>query len=113
MDGIEKTKALVQTIIDLHELNNFELLLSYIAEEEVKAATWFTRKRFTQVCEAIKNEIGHITSLEYIGTLKRQTSYLTLWRASYSKSRDEVLWQIIFDSTSHKIRLLHINWEQT
>ena len=58
-----------------------------------------------------KNEIGTITSLEHIETLKRKTSLLTLWKTTYSKSKDEVLWQVTLDAKSHKIKLMHINWE--
>lgn len=112
MDEINKMEELVRSIINLHELKDFEALSAYISETEIKSATWFTEKRFLEVCEAIENEIGHITSLEYIATLNRKTSTLTLWKSTYSKTKDEVLWQIIFDSNSNKIKLMHINWEQ-
>lgn len=105
-------KELVQSIINLHETNDFEALSSHIHDSEIKAGTWFTEKRFKEVCEAIAKEIGSITSLEYIDTLNRNSSYLTLWKTKYSKSKDEVLWQIIFDTKSNKIKLMHINWEQ-
>jgi len=112
MDEINKMKELVRSIINLHESNDFETLSTHISETEIKADTWFTEKRFSEVCEAIKKEIGNIVSLEYVATLNRKTSYLTLWKSIYSKTKDEVLWQIIFDSKSNKIKLLHINWEQ-
>jgi hypothetical protein len=107
----DEIKTLVQSIIHLHETKDFEGLLAYISEAEIKAGTWFSQKRFIEVCEAIETEIGSITSLEFLGALNRKTSYLTLWKATYSKSNDEVLWQIIFDTGSNKIRLMHINWE--
>ena len=112
MKETEEIKTLVQSIIQLHETKDFEGLSSHVSETEIKAATWFTNKRFIEVCEAIEKEIGSITSLKYISTLKRQTSYLTLWKATYSKTNDEVLWKIIFDTENNKISLMHINWEQ-
>lgn len=112
MQETAEIKKLVQSIIHLHETRDFEKLSAHILETEIKAATWFTNKRFIEVCEAIEKEIGNISSLEYISTLKRKTSYLTLWKAAYSESNDEVLWQIIFDAMSNKIKLMHINWEQ-
>lgn len=112
MEETNKMKELVHSIINLHESNDFEALTTHISETEIKAATWFTEKRFFEVCEAIEKEIGNITSLEYIATLNRKTSYLTLWKSTYSKTKDEVLWQIIFDTNSNKIKLMHINWEQ-
>lgn len=112
MDEKNKIKELVLSIINLHESNDFETLSTHIAEMEIKAATWFTEKRFFEVCEAIKNELGNFTSLEYIATLNRKTSYLTLWKSTYSKTKDEVLWKVIFDTNSNKIILMHINWEQ-
>ena len=112
MEETNKMEKLVRSIINLHESNDFETLSAHISETEIKAATWFTEKRFSEVCEAIGKEIGNITSLEYIATLNRKTSYLTLWKSTYSKTKDEVLWQIIFDTNSNKIKLMHINWEQ-
>jgi hypothetical protein len=112
MKDKKKLTELVQTIINFHETNDFYALSDYISQAEIKAGTWFTQKRFIEVCEAIEKEIGNITSLEYISTLNRRTTYLTLWKSTYSKSKDEVLWQIIFDTDSNKIKLMHINWEQ-
>ena len=112
MKDIEELIKTVESIIKFHETDEFSNLSSYILEKEIKASTWFTNKRFTEVSEMIRNEIGSFISLDYISTLNRRTSYLTLWKAKYSKSNDEVLWQIIFDSESNKIKLLHINWEQ-
>ena len=112
MNQINKMKELVRSIIHLHELKDFEALSAYISETEIKSATWFNEKRFFEVCDAIENEIGKITSLDYVDTLKRKTSTLTIWKSTYSKTKDEVLWQIIFDSNSNKIKLMHINWEK-
>ena len=111
MKDLNKTKQLLQTVIDLHESKDYESLVAYVSEEEIEKGTWFTRKRFMEVCEAIENEIGTITSLEHIETLKRKTSLLTLWKTTYSKSKDEVLWQVTLDAKSYKIKLMHINWE--
>jgi len=112
MEEINKLKELVNSIINLHESNDFESLSSHISETEIQAATWFNEKRFFEVCEAIEKEIGNITSLEYIATLNRKTTYLTLWKSNYSKTNDDVLWQIIFETNSNKIKLMHINWEK-
>lgn len=112
MEETNRMEELVRSIINLHELNDFETLSTHISEAEIKAATWFTEKRFFEVCEAIEKEIGHITSLEYIATLNRKSTYLTLWKSTYSKTKDEVLWQIIFDTNSNKVKLMLINWEQ-
>ena len=102
----------MQIIINLHESKDFEALLPYISPSEVEKETWFTRKRFIEVCGALESEVGKITSLQYIDTLKRKSSLLTLWKATYSKSKDEVLWQVTFDAKSDKVLLMHINWEQ-
>ncbi|HEY9051378.1 MAG TPA: hypothetical protein VIQ03_07530 [Gammaproteobacteria bacterium] len=112
MQDLEKMKVFVKSIIHMHEIKDFEGLSAQIPDKELKAGTWFTEKRFNEVCDAIENEIGNNISLEYVSTLKRKTSYLTLWKATYTKTNDEVLWQIIFDAASNKIRLMHLNWEQ-
>jgi hypothetical protein len=111
MEQKDDIKALVESIMHLHETKDFEGLSAYISAAEIKAATWFTKKRFLEVCEAIENEIGALLSLDYLAALNRKTSYLTLWKATYNKTSDEVLWQIIFDTETNKIRLMHINWE--
>ncbi len=112
MNDLNKAKQLLQTIIDHHETKDYDSLMPYVSEEEIEKASWFTRKRFMEVCEAIENEIGTITSLQHIETLKRRTLLLTLWKTKYSKSKDEVLWQVTLDAQNHKIKLMHINWEQ-
>lgn len=112
MRATEELKEFVQSIISYHESNDFESLSDYILETEIEAGTWFTKKRFVEVCEAIEKQIGNITSLEFISTLNRKSSYLTLWKSTYSKSNDEVLWSMVVDTTSNKIKLMHIYWEQ-
>lgn len=112
MQETNKLKDHVQTIIGLHEQKDFERLSAHISETEIKAETWFTEKRFYEVCEAIEKEIGNIMSLEYISTLYRKSTELTLWKSTYSKTEDEVFWQIIFEKNTHRIKLMHINWEQ-
>ena len=102
----------MRTIIDLHESKDFDALLPYVSDEEVEKGVWFTHKRFIEVCEAIEKEIGRIVSLEHIDILKRKSSLLTLWKTTYNKSKDEVLWQVTFDANNHKVLLMHINWEQ-
>ncbi|MDH5424891.1 MAG: hypothetical protein OEY29_07865 [Gammaproteobacteria bacterium] len=112
MEETNKLKNHVEKIIDLHEKKDFKKLSAHISETEIKAETWFTEKRFYEVCEAIEKEIGNITSLNYILTLNRKSTELTLWKATYSKTDDEVLWNVIFEKNTHKIKLMHINWEQ-
>ena len=112
MQEENKLKNYVHTIIDLHEKKDFEKLSEHISETEIKAETWFTEKRFYEVCEAIEKEIGNITSLKYISTLNRKSTELTLWKSTYSKTEDEVLWNVIFEKNINKIKLMHINWEQ-
>ena len=112
MTGTMELKEFVQSVINYHENKDFEALSDHILKTEIEAGTWFTQERFIEVCGAIEKEIGNITSLEYISTLNRKSTYLTLWKTTYSKSKDEVLWQIVIDSVSNKIKLLHINWEQ-
>lgn len=112
MEETNKLKKFVNTIIGLHEKKDFKTLSTHISETEIKSETWFTEQRFYEVCEAIEKEIGHITSLEFISSLNRKSTELTLWKSTYSKTEDEVLWQIIFEKNTHKVKLMHINWEQ-
>ncbi len=110
MQDIEELESFVESIIHMHETKNFKGLSAYISDIELKAGTWFTEKRFNEVCDVMEYEIGKIVSFEYISTLNRKSSYLTLWKAAYTKTNDEVLWQITFDAKSNKVQLMHINW---
>jgi len=112
MRAIDEFKEFVQSIINYHESNDFESLSGHILETEIEEGTWFTQKRFVEVCEAMEKQLGNITSLDFISTLNRKSSYVTLWKSAYSKSNDEVLWSIIFDRASDKIKLMHIYWEK-
>ena len=112
MKNSEELKGLVETIILLHETNGFNELASYISDDTKNEDSWFSEKRFHEVCGAINKELGNMVSLTYISSLKRKSTTLTLWKVTYNKNEDEVLWQIIFDSVSNQIKLLHINWEQ-
>lgn len=112
MKNNEELKGLVQSIIRLHESKNFDNLASYVSEEEKNEDSWFSEKRFYEVCEAIEKDLGNMISLEYVSSLKRKSTNLTLWKTTYTENNDEVLWQIIFDSVSNEIKLLHINWEK-
>lgn len=109
--NLQKTKQLITTIIALHEAKDYDSLLPHISKSEVEKKTWFTHNRFIEVCEAIEQEIGQISSLEHIETLKRKSSFLTLWKTTYSKTKDEVLWQITLDAQGDKVLLMHINWQ--
>ena len=49
----EEIKELVQSIIHLHETKNFEDLSAHIAGTAKEEGSWFSEKRFHEVCEAI------------------------------------------------------------
>lgn len=110
MNKLPELETLVRSIIQFHEKRDFTRVSSHVSESELKEDTWFTEKRFHEVCDAIEKEIGKFVSLEHIDTLKRKNTYLTLWKTKYSNSNDDVLWKIIFDKLN-KVKLLHVNWE--
>ena len=111
MNGTKELTEFVKTVIKYHETSDFEALSRLISDTEIDSGVWFNEKQFIKVCDVIAKELGNITSLEFIRILNRKTSFLTLWKSTYTKSDDEVLWQISFDTASNKITLMHINWE--
>ena len=71
MKTLPELESLVRSIIQLHEKRDFTSVSTHISESELKEDTWFTEKRFHEVCDAIEKEIGKFISLEHIDTLKR------------------------------------------
>ena len=113
MNKADYIHALLPKIIELHERPNFVKLSTFINPKVFEAKdTWFTEARYSEVCEAIKREVGVNESIEHIGNIDREHSLITLWRARYSNYNYDVLWYVIFSTDDSKIISMSVNWEE-
>lgn len=104
--------ARAEAIIHLHEKADFDSLSEYIDEvTRAKEGSWFSQKRYDEVCEELAKELGRSRSISHIDSLHRKTTLLTLWKVMYSDNDDEVLWQIAFDRKTFKVKMLSIMWD--
>jgi hypothetical protein len=107
----DQEKKLAETIIKLHDGKNFDLLkeMSLPSPTEESEDT-ITEDMYIEACEDIRQELGLVNRIEYIDCLKRKNSQLTLWKAIYTSSEDEVFWGIGFDRETLKVKDVQINW---
>ena len=54
MNKLPELTPLVRSIIQLHEKRDFFSVSSHVSESELQENTWFTGKRFHEVCDAIE-----------------------------------------------------------
>jgi hypothetical protein len=107
----DQERKLAEQVINLHDGKNFDLLreISMSPSPDESEGT-VTEDMYVASCKDIQQELGVVTSIEFIDALTRADSQLTLWRAKYSSSEDEVLWAIGFDSETHKVKDVLVNW---
>lgn len=107
----DQERKLAEQVIKLHDGKNFELLqeMSRPSSRDESGGT-ITEDAYIASCDSIQHELGTLSSIRFIDCLKRADSQLTLWKAKYSSSEDEVFWAIGFDSETHKIKDILVNW---
>ncbi|ERS83758.1 hypothetical protein Q672_19895 [Marinobacter sp. EVN1] len=104
-------RTLAKRVIELHDGKSFALLqeVSAPSSREESEGT-ITEHAYIASCESIQNELGELSKVEFIDCLWRAGSQLTLWKAKYSASEDEVFWAVGFDSATHKVKDVLVNW---
>ena len=73
--------------------------------------TFFTKEKFDEVSQKIHEQLGNFVKIEYIGCLNKDDSIHTLWKAKYSNSAEDTLWQvkINLDDKDPKIIRMSVN----
>lgn len=107
----DQERTLAEQVITSHDGRNFDFLqkVSAPSSREESEGT-ITEDRYIAACENIKQELGVVNSIEFIDCLRRSDSHLTLWKAKYSLSEDEVCWIIGFQSETHKVKDILVHW---
>ncbi|MGC3872817.1 hypothetical protein ACPF7Z_06040 [Halomonas sp. GXIMD04776] len=107
----DQERKLAEQVIELHDGKNFARLqeMSMPSSPDESEGT-ITEEAYIASCESIRHELGVLSSLEFIDCLRRSDSQLTLWKAKYSSSEDEILWAIGFDPETHKVKDVLVNW---
>lgn len=103
-------RALAKRVIELHDGKSFALLQEVSAPSSLEESEGtITERAYIGSCESIQHELGELSEVEFIDCLRRAGSRLTLWKAKYSASDDEVFWAVGFDSATHKVKDVLVN----
>lgn len=111
MDLDEKVITLVTNMIKCHEDGDFAKLTSLMDRRTLEDKdTFFTQEKFTEVTQKIQQQLGQFLSVEYIGSLNKKNSIHTLWKTRYSKTDEDIMWQVrIGLGDNQKILLMTVN----
>ena len=108
----KKIVELVTTMVVCHDKGDFDGLKSLMDSSAIEGKdTFFTQKRFNEVRKQIHEELGRFEQLEYLGSLTKVNSLHTVWKARYSNTRDEIMWQarVSLDKDVPKIIRMSVN----
>ncbi|MDH5230589.1 MAG: hypothetical protein OEZ58_11105 [Gammaproteobacteria bacterium] len=108
-DGL---KNLAIEMLNAHQAIDFDALSRLMDPTEIaKPDTFFTQDKFYEVCDGIKEKCGELKSIEYIDCLNKSDYLQTLWKVKYTKTNQEMLWQInvIKAADAYKIVSMSIN----
>lgn len=107
----DRKRALAEQVIKLHDGKSFDMLQNLSTSSNPEEGEGLvTEDVYMAACDNIKRELGALESIEFIDCLSRSHSQLTLWKAKYSSSEDEVFWAIGFDREEHKVGNILVNW---
>jgi hypothetical protein len=108
----KKISDLVKSMILCHENGDFVKLKTLMDKSTLEAKdTFLTQEKFDEVSQKIHEQLGNFIKIEYIGFLNKIDSIHTLWKAKYSNSEEDALWQarINLDDKDPKIIRMSIN----
>lgn len=107
----DQQTELAEQVIQCHDGKNFKLLQSMsLSSPPEQSEDTITEPEYLAACDEIAKELGVVEGIALIDCLQRQDSQLTLWKANYSKTNDEVFWAVGFDHESGKVKDVLINW---
>jgi hypothetical protein len=73
-----------------------------------------TRTAFLALQKEISSKLGKLKNIEYIGSLKQGGRMVALYKAAYTKERDDVLLRIVFEKGSDELTVsgLWFDWPE-
>lgn len=106
-----KERELTELLIKSHDGKHFSLLQEISTPPTAPDdEPCVTEEEYVDICKKIEAEIGVVISIQALNYIMRKDSKLTLWKAKYTHSEDEVFWAIGFDLQTNKIRDVLVNW---
>jgi len=110
MDINEKVSPLVKTMISCHDDGDFDKLSTLMDPAMMEAEdAFFTKEKFEEVSQAMRQDIGVTKAIEYMGRLKKMGSIHTLWKVQYSNTDEEILWQVSLNLDEQNPKILRMS----
>lgn len=103
------TTVLVEKMVICHENGDFETLKSLMDTSVLEDKdSFFTYDKFVEVSDRICSNLGKLKSLAYIGSLQKTSAIHTLWKATYTKSDEEILWQVLINGNEKHSQIIRM-----
>jgi len=99
-----QVKAVAEPMLD-NIMNglSFDKYLTYTKDFDPELKVLGARTKFFQVSRYMQNSLGKYLSREYLGSLhKKQGIIVVLWKAVFSKSKDDILIKLIITKNNKK-----------
>lgn len=107
----DQEKKSAEQVIKLHDGKSYDLLRKMsLPSSPPGSEGMVSEEMYNRACGDILQQLGEVTHIEFIDGLQRKDSQLSLWKARYTHSEDEVFWAIGFDRETHKVREVLVSW---
>ena len=96
-------QPILDNMLKAHRESDYELLTELFSEDLKLVLTEDIFK------EAIQNELstyGKVSSTTYLGHLKRKGELQLLWKVSYAKDKEDILWELYLGQVEGKVEVL-------
>ena len=100
---LELVKPIFKQIMAAHEEGAYEKIEPYLSEDMREA---LSEETFSEIILNHLAPLGDLTGTQFMGSLKKADATQTLWRAKYSESEVEVLWQVFFAQDNHGVQIV-------
>ena len=94
IDNDQKLKineTIFHNVMDAHSSSDYDKLTLYFSEN-MKAH--LPKDKFDEVINNYIHSLGKIKTMDFLGCLNKVKTELFLWKVTYEKSEEDVLWQM-------------------
>ncbi|MCP4179946.1 MAG: hypothetical protein GY756_19470 [bacterium] len=88
---IDAGKMMLPSLVKGLETNNYSL---FTRDFTPKAKEFFDKDAFKQADKALKDKLGEFKNKEFFGEYTKGEFHILLWKAQYSKTSDDILFQM-------------------